>query len=74
MLLTAEVSMVIVGALCLRPPGLGDGGVPLRSGMLREDRLLDLKTLSPWFVSTQPKAQSLGMYLVAEAGPSLVGI
>lgn len=25
MLLTADVSMVIVGALCLLPPGLGEG-------------------------------------------------
>lgn len=33
MLLTAEVSMVIVGALCLLPAGLGDGDGRLASAM-----------------------------------------
>jgi len=34
MLLTADVSMVIVGALCLLPPGLGDGDGRFASAML----------------------------------------
>lgn len=34
MLLTAEVSIVIVGALCLLPPGLGDGDGCFASAML----------------------------------------
>lgn len=36
MLLTAEVSMVIVGALCLRPPDPGSGETPLESAMIQD--------------------------------------
>lgn len=88
MLLTADVSMVIVGlfrwsarlagwdiyksrktyALCLRPPGLGDGETPPGVAIMSIDR-------NYWypsepllcFVSAQPEAQSLGVYLVGRA-------
>lgn len=65
MLLTAEVSMVIVGALCLRPAGLGDGDTPpepVIAVVKLSYRYQDLFVAS----TAQPEAQSLGRYLVTQ--------